>query len=94
MNNTCAQHDGERSEAGNKTVLFSHLYIYMIILPRQTRDKHRGKRTVFPQGIAESGAAAGRNEEALREKLTAMQATATVRSRRPPFFFSLSVFPV
>jgi hypothetical protein len=28
--------------AGNKTVVFfSHMYIYMMVLPRQARDKHR-----------------------------------------------------
>eukprot|EP01046_Picozoa_sp_COSAG06_P007741 COSAG06_NODE_383_length_16525_cov_86.720017_7_plen_137_part_00 len=40
------------------------------------------------QGLAESGAATERNEEALREKLAAMQATATVRSIRSHFSFS------
>eukprot|EP01051_Picozoa_sp_SAG22_P029890 SAG22_NODE_11306_length_491_cov_0.788265_1_plen_69_part_01 len=29
------------AESGKKTVLLSHLYIKMLILPRQARDKHR-----------------------------------------------------
>jgi hypothetical protein len=29
------------SNPGKKTVLFSHLYIKLMILPRQARDKHR-----------------------------------------------------
>jgi hypothetical protein len=39
--------------AGEKTALFSHLYIKTIILPRQARDKHREttqkRRRVFLQ---------------------------------------------
>ena len=34
---------GEGSSAGKKTVFFGHLYIKMIFLPRQARDKHREK---------------------------------------------------
>jgi hypothetical protein len=35
--------------SGQKTVFFSHLYIKMMILPRQARDKHRenSKKTGF-----------------------------------------------
>eukprot|EP01046_Picozoa_sp_COSAG06_P036393 COSAG06_NODE_4008_length_4666_cov_3.913072_6_plen_102_part_00 len=32
---------GDDAGAGKKTVFLSHLYIKMLILPRQARDKHR-----------------------------------------------------
>jgi hypothetical protein len=37
--------------SGKKTVFLSHLYIEMLCLPRQARDKHRenSKQTVFLQ---------------------------------------------
>jgi hypothetical protein len=40
---------------GEKPVLFSHLYIKPIMLPRQARDKHREnskKETVLSQGLS------------------------------------------
>ena len=43
--------DASAAAAGKKTVFLSHLYINMLILPRQARDKHRKtqKSAVFLQ---------------------------------------------
>ena len=41
----------------------SHLYIKTIITPRQARDKHREKRTVFPQVEALGVLPTGRNAQ-------------------------------
>jgi len=38
---------------GNKTVFLSHLYIMMIILPRQARDKHREKHSKKDRFVAD-----------------------------------------
>ena len=38
---TTARPASPSGRSGNKTVFFSHLYIKMMILPRQARDKHR-----------------------------------------------------
>jgi hypothetical protein len=46
-----------RGTLGERTGFFSHLYIYMIILPRQARDKHRenSKKARFVEGAPCSG---------------------------------------
>jgi hypothetical protein len=67
---------GLSDDAGKKTVFLSHLYIKIIILPRQARDKHREttqKGTVLLQARALM--------KALRGETAAPPATPTTRGR-------------